>query len=295
MQLTTMTGKAVRLPLGPNRVIFNPSMIVHQGNIIINCRYSNHLIDGNGGFTYYEEEHINSRNLILICDMNWHVMSITEIHDMTNRPKRDGCLNIGLEDCQLFVWQDMVHLLCTLPDHVDGIHMALFKLDATYHAIACTHLPAKQTVEKNWLPFVQHGIVYIIYKYQPLTIYQLEGSTLHLHIQKQMPIDGSKLRGSGGPVMCTWRNITGYLIIVHEVVPVKAWVNNYYHRFLFFDIEWQLKGISEAFVFRSIGIEFCRSMIYLDDAIYLGVGIMDREAWIFHITKAEVDTYLHSV
>lgn len=180
--------------------------------------------------------------------------------------------------------------------------------------------------EKNWLSFPLQPIEgLIIYDYQPLTMVKcpliLEWQNL---VQKNQNKDYDKIeektyappelalqpqiynsrpalrldkqRGSGGPIPFIWQDKWGYLLVTHSVITTDN-KRIYSQRFIFYDQEFKLQALSYPFIFEQLGIEYCSALIPDQDGynILLGVGIEDREAWLYKVSKEVVNDMLHSV
>ncbi len=177
--------------------------------------------------------------------------------------------------------------------------------------------------EKNWLAFLLNDQGLMVYSYQPLTMVKcplmikwqklVAQETYHLEIRDDMSEEVTEVsvqpkiyqssslrledqRGSGGPIFYTWQNIKGYLIVTHGVISHDN-KRIYHQRFLFYNKQFKLQALSFPFHFNNLGIEYCSTMIPHQDghSLLLGVGIEDREAWLYKINYNVVDDMLHSV
>lgn len=163
----------------------------------------------------------------------------------------------GLEDCRLFEWNKELWFTCTTVDtNPCGRHqISLCKLSnkASDEQIAVEKLlpmqgPDCYRVEKNWLPFVKSGQLYLIYQYAPFTIYKphLETGECQVVFEYESSYDFSRFRGSAPPIEFD----DGYLLLVHEVGFLQDFHRFYTHRFLFLDKEFVVRRLSNPFTFK---------------------------------------------
>jgi hypothetical protein len=134
--------------------------------------------------------------------------------------------------------------------------------------------------EKNWLPFVQKGTFYVIYSYDPFTIYKPDMQTgeCELDLIYEPTHDFTQFRGSAGPIPFD----DGYLILVHEVVHYPDFSRCYLHRFIYLDHRFFVKQVSKPFTFLHQGVEFCISMTldHTGTQLVLPIGIEDSKAYL---------------
>jgi hypothetical protein len=79
----------------------------------------------------------------------------------------------------------------------------------------------------------------------------------------------------------------GYLAVTHEVVWPTSGKRAYLHRFVRFDKDLRIVGVSDAWYLKALQIEFCSGMCRLDDTrLLLGFGIRDAEA-VFAVVSVE--------
>ena len=185
----------------------------------------------------------------------------------------------GFEDVRLFYYNETPYGIATLFEYGENNHpsQVLLKINEDLCEIeAVKALQYKTNIcQKNWCPFVQNGKAYIIYSHYPLTILELDmdmsrNDKMKVIVDKEPKYDFSRIRGSSSPIV-----IGGdFFILVHEVIfnPRK-----YYHRFLRYGQNWELKGISQPFYFRRLGIEFSLCILYIEEqeSIRIYYSVMD--------------------
>jgi len=126
----------------------------------------------------------------------------------------------------------------------------------------------------------KNSSLYLIYGYDPFTIYEpnLETGESKTVLSYESDLDFSRFRGAAAPIPFDG----GYLMLVHEVTFLEDSYRCYLHRFLYLDREFKITKISDPFVFKHFGVEFCTSMTldHEETILILGIGIEDREAFL---------------
>jgi hypothetical protein len=81
----------------------------------------------------------------------------------------------------------------------------------------------------------------------------------------------------------------GWLTVTHEVSIVdEKRVNP--HRFVWLDSDDRVQHLTEPFVLRSKGLEFCAGMCQSveKDELILSFGVGDAEAWVANVSASDV-------
>lgn len=247
---------------------------------------------------------IRTRNFLVSMDRQFHVVSQAEILDDPFRYRQGTCGVEGLEDCRLFPFEGGWWFSCTTADTSDygTRQISLCQLgrgegEETLEVVGLTPLlgPDPARCEKNWLPFVVGGTLYMLYSCDPLVIYQPDPLTGECNeaLSCEVPIDASRFRGSAAPIPFDG----GYLFLVHETVVNPDYHRVYYHRFVKLDPLFRMEAISQPFIFRHVGIEFSCGMAWdhTGRELVLGVGIEDREAYLCRVPAASVRSLLKSL
>lgn len=116
------------------------------------------------------------------------------------------------------------------------------------------HYEKRRMMEKNWLPFMFHGELRILYETNPLTILNGQGDVIY----KAEPWLGSPaLRGSGSPI--PWGDRFLYTIHEQGIVRGDEPLTDqyfYFHRFVEMDQQFQITRMSPLFIFREEGVEY---------------------------------------
>ena len=290
----------------------NPSILKTESGFLVLCRGINYDQQGAVNFTSLDHDRmIRTRNFLIVTDREFSPISTHEIIDKTIRHKYPTCV-LGLEDCHLAEVEGTIWFTCvTLDTNPHGkTQISLCKLpeetnkDGNYEVIELTPLigPDLRRNEKNWLPFSHDGKLAMIYGYDPLTIkvptmidLKATGETTNF-LEMGTHIDFSRFRGSAGPIKFPYDGYQGELIVIHEVI-LRNEGRCYTHRFVWLDQNFAIGTISPPWFIDHKGIEFCKSLVFnhSDDKLILGVGIEDREAWIYQVSIDVVSSLLHPV
>ena len=281
----------------------NPSIQRTQEGYRVICRAVNYTQKGAipSNFKTLDAEGIfRSRNYLVHYDRHFKRLSQHEIVEKLPRERLYN-LVVGLEDCRLFEFNNSWWFTCTTSDtsvtqqrqiSLCRLEDRMGKSEIAVDKLTPLQGPDPHRCEKNWLPFVKDGNLYVVYSYDPLIIYQphLETGACERVIHEVPDYDLSGFRGSAAPI--AYKN--GYLILVHETVHFPDLSRNYLHRFVYLDKNFKIEQISKPFIFSHLGIEFCCSMT-LDHAgkeLVMAVGIEDAQAFLYFVKLETVEKQL---
>ncbi len=283
--------------LGEDRVWrpMNPSIITASNGYRVICRLVNYVQKGARDFHTYDSDGIfRTRNFFLEYSKDFQLLSQKEILENPPHLKRCASFVDGLEDCRLFKWHHDFCFTCTTTDtnpmgspQISFCSLEPIPRNGSFYVERFLPLqgPDPRRCEKNWLPFVHHDQLFMIYSYEPLTIYMPllnTGSCERVHQSSIPGYDFSSFRGSAGPVVFE----DGFLVLVHEVVFLDGFERVYLHRFVWLDQEWNITEISRPFVFKHQGVELCIGMCLDHDQTHLilTLGIEDHDAYFCRIS-----------
>ena len=181
-----------------------------------------------------------------------------------DHPLRDAHIK-GFEDVRICcVGNDVygigVHWEYGAHNHPSVVLLSFVKHNDEYIIDRIKPITYKDTIcQKNWVLFSENEKLYAIYSHHPLIIIQLDTTFSGNDIvvtEKYSPYDLSRVRGSTTPVQIG----TEWLMIVHDVIYKNT--RKYFNRFLRYDKEWNVIGISEPFYFKQFYVEFTLSVMY---------------------------------
>ncbi len=143
--------------------------------------------------------------------------------------------------------------------------------------------PDPTRCEKNWLPFIKDGELFVAYSYDPFVVFRPDFQTgeCKLALYQETDHDFSRFRGSAAPIVLD----DGYLMLVHEVSILPEYYRCYLHRFLYLNRDFKIVRQSKPFTFMHQGVEYCCSMTidHSGNQLILPIGIEDREAYLCFI------------
>ncbi len=230
-----------------------------------------------------------SKNFFIDYDKEFHLLAKQEIVENLQRNKFPAFNVEGLEDCRLFAFQDRTWFTCTTCDTnpVGDRQISLCLLDqkpvgdiVAVETLTPLMGPDLSRCEKNWLPFIKDGELFVIYSYDPFVVYKPDPQTgeCKLALYRKPDHDFSRFRGSAAPIAFD----DGYLVLVHEVCILPDYYRCYLHRFLYLDQNLKIIRQSRPFTFMHQGVEYCCSMTidHSGKQLILPIGIEDREAYL---------------
>ena len=212
--------------------------------------------------------HVKTKNYWVHLDDNFKLTKQYELLTGPKcKPRRESHIN-GLEDMRVCKVDNEWNALVVTFEYGEHNHpsICLCKFDVKDDKYFISEIyPTNyknDECQKNWAPFSHHGKLCAIYSHHPLTILEIgdTGNTT-VKIQKESKYDLSKIRGSASPLKMP----NGWLVLVHEVLFMDT--RKYFHRFLYYDNEWNLQEISQSFYFQDFFIEFSLSMTITENDI----------------------------
>ncbi len=287
----------------------NPSIQKTSSGYDLICRTVNYIQIGAQHFKSLDlldpASRFKTRNFLVQYDRDFHLLSQKEIIETLPRKKVFPRNVEGLEDCRLFAFQNSNWFTCTTVDinPIGHPQVSLCKLSddrfsSTIQVEKFIPLmgPHPGRCEKNWLPFVKDDHLFVIYSYDPFTIYKLNLEKKRADIpqlllyKRYVPkYDFSRFSGSASPI--DFKN--GYLFLTHETV-YDSQQRNYMHRFVYMDRDFNIKQISKPFIFLHKGIEYCCGMTidHSGSRLILSIGIEDREAYLCTVDLNIIESML---
>lgn len=247
-----------------------------NGHAILNTRFVNYEILGNGSYYIkHPQHHLHTRNVCSFLNAPNKLGAFREMFECVGELE-DHCDRIyGLEDLRLYVCKNHndLRFIATNNSHVKNDHSRIIRGIYDIEKNLCRNLcliepPTNTYSEKNWIPLPEYGrreggsecdYDYFIYSWYPYQIgrirqdVNLKHSTLEIivNIENHTP-RFDRVRGSTNFVECE----QGWLGVVH--LSEEHYPRHYYHMMILLDKETFLpKKYSRTFVFHKQSIEFC--------------------------------------
>lgn len=278
----------------------NATILKTDSGYLVVCRTVNYKQEGSTGHRLIDPDdktnQFRTKNYLLQYDRDFKLQSQKEIVENLPRTKFRWWNAEGPEDCRAFMMNDSLWFACTTCDtNVTGKRqMSLCKLaKETDGKIPVEKLiplkgPNPNRCEKNWVPFFKENVLHMIYSYDPLIVYKPNIDTGDVetvsHVEPKHFF--AQFRGSTSPIELD----DGYLILIHEAVPIPDRRQFYMHRFLFLDKNLVVTKASKPFYFKHKGVEFTCGMTidHSGKRLVIPMSVEDREAYFAFVDVATV-------
>jgi len=271
----------------------NPSVIVHDTDILCNIRCVNYTINNLGQYMIGPnscwDAPIDTRNFLVTLDSDLKTSDPAEI--LWYRPLAAWNMVMGLEDIRLNVIDGDLCYSATAREQLASGECQMWwgkiKDDPNPgYKITTDSKPISdgRSTEKNWMPFL--GEKKFVYK-PNVIVENVDNFTAAVVPSKLPNIYTEDLRGSSQVIPFKM----GHLAVTHEasVDPTNN-KRTYRHRFVWFDQDGALHRISLPFVFYDRQIEFCAGLAYHPNNhdLLISFGVRDAEAHVATVSIEEV-------
>lgn len=286
----------------------NPSIIPWKEGYLVNCRCVNYEKKGDPLHIMDSSGCIITRNILCEYDSKWNKRRQWEIIDDLKGLVHGNV--IGLEDLRLFEWKSPMKeaewksevwftATCWMTGAVP--QMVLCQLDSELVHVRRKYLligpNGEFHHEKNWLPYIQDDILYIIYSHEPYIILKIpsipESNTgkiqCDIYHQSSHKHYFGAFKGSCSPIPIG----DAYLGLVHETIQRER--RYYLERFVWYDKDSHIKKVSLPFNFLHHGIEFNCGMCFNGTDIIIGWGKEDSSVGLVQIPISTVSKLLYEL
>ena len=226
--------------------------------------------------------------------------------DTTKYDKKPLWDFIGHEDIRIFRWENKFYT-CGVRRDIDTIGTGRMEMceiisdEFGFKEITRDRIevPEKEGyLEKNWMPVLDMPYHFIRHA-DPLELVKVDCKNKNCEpiIKKNWSekISNTKLENCdlrGGSQVIPFGEYR--LCITHEVFFPWHHVGNnkdahYYHRFLFYDKDWNIVKVSKRFKFMDAMIEFNCGLAEKDDNLLITFGYQDNAAYILSMPKIVLD------
>lgn len=294
-------ARHVRIDVSPKTKdwsTFNPTLLVHGGDLIGIVRSSNYVYTAGHYVPADDDGVIRTHNLLVRFDADLRVVSQRWITE-PDYSKTDFGVD-GLEDCRLLQTAGGIGISATVRNAspwADGrCRIATADLDvqtATLGNLLVLDGVTTMTHEKNWMPILGRGgwLYACTHGGHVVTVDGHPDIDGAWQVVQRSPSPTIAKRFRGGSQLVPWRG--GWLACVHECADLDQ-RRTYEHRLVWFDEHLAIRLISPLFVFREQRtIEFCAGLAVYGGQIILSYGYHDAEAWLCTLTEDEVAACLY--
>jgi FkbM family methyltransferase len=294
--------------------LMNPSIYNDNGKLIMNLRHVNYTLyhcEGEqlyinrwGPLAYLNPEndlHLRTTNYFCEVTDNLEIKSFTQI-DTSKLDVPPIWQFVGLEDGRLVRWNDKLYICGVRRDTTSNgegrMEMSELEVkDGKVREIKRSRIrhPYDQTsyCEKNWM-VVTDMPNHMVKWTNPTEVVEANPNTLECFQRIVKPGTGQHqdMRGSSQIIPYKGKRIC----VIHEVDLFKNKLNQkdgkYTHRFVIWDMEWNIEHISEPFSFMNGEIEFCCGLTEYKDDLLITFGFQDNAAYILRMPQVFFDTYI---
>ena len=274
----------------------NPSVTREGDDVVMVQRAVNYVIDhampegDERRYVTKDSGPICTRNFLLRLDGGLAVQSSREILPPADLPEPAWPKALGFEDLRPFPWRGGLWCICGVRElSPEGWYeQALARIDegaAGPCSLADWRVlrpEGPQRHEKNWMPRIAGNALQFVYLCDPTRVVDDEARTV---AETVPPIQAADFRG-GSQLMAF---DGGWLALVHQA-RVRDGQRHYRHRFVWFDEELKLRGVSRQFFFAARGVEFAAGLAWHPDGkrVMISYGVDDSQAWIATIDGDDV-------
>lgn len=301
--------------------LFNPSIVVHNGQVLVNIRNGNYTLwhsdqtekipHIHGPLVYiHPENELKLKTENIIAEINPQTLQIIPgtahvIEMAMDDPKKPPVWDFhGLEDVRLVFWNNRICAIGVRRDvkedgqgrmEISDLHSVSMRYtEVGRYRIELPDNYSPSYCEKNWMPiedkplhFVKWTNPTIIIKYDPLNRKSFE----FLNKTQTIP-SGPDLRGSSQVI-----RIGDYrMAIVHETHLFKTELGQkdarYYHRIVAWDMDWNIVALTKADTFFGFGVEYCCGMVCHNHEVFITFSVQDNAAFVVKVPVQKFIEYV---
>lgn len=266
------------------------SCIIEDGEkYLLLVRYVNYKINPDGKYSNCTS--IISIYKLLTLDSQFKILDSI----LLQVPKKTNCnlTYIGDEDVRLFRYNNkIISIGTTFLYHPNTIQITVGTGSLIGNKLLQL-VPVKSTsfslgiCEKNWVYCLYQQTPHIIYKWFPLQLCSLYGNNLNIAKVIETPGYFQLFRGSS----CGYIYLDEIWFITHCVSHETP--REYYHAFVVFDLEMNLKHYTPPLKFSSKPIEYVLSIIVKEKTIIVPYSLMDGMTKIGFYDKDYISSFFY--
>jgi len=253
-----------------------PSIIAYNGGYLTNVRLVDFTLNDDGSYSYPDGFSVNTKNMALVMDQDFNVISSHVFAPEFNIE----CRIRGLEDVKIIACGENICYISTKQsDDISNftLKMAYGTYDINLPVLKYDEIdsPVCAECEKNWGLFMHENKMKVVYKWHPLSIYDFDENKMGTFVEKPTPHLFTKVRGSTNGTL--YKDEIWF--IGHVVEYNKP--RKYYHLFMVLDKDTlELKKYSHLFTFDGTSVEFCLGLIVEEDRVIVSYSNNDSTSKI---------------
>ena len=295
--------------------LFNPTICVNEGNILVNIRHCQYTLY-HSELQNYEHHwgpllYLNPENDVTLTTTNFLCRLSSDL-DVEKTFKVDTSkldVNpiwtfVGLEDARLVNWENKFYLSGVRRDtttHGQG-RMELSELEFSEESvkeISRHRIPAPGTddsyCEKNWVPITDQPFHYVKWS-NPVEVVKYDINEKTCKTVSMSDVDSNLPHAlRGGSQVIPYKD--GYLALHHitNLFQSDAGRKNatYRHQFTHWDKEWNVIKRSKVFDFMDGHIEFACGMAKYYDDYLITFGFQDNAAYATKISESALEEFIN--
>lgn len=293
-RLSEIAGDAgyrrVTLPKLSAHNVCNPSLIVEGGDLLVVYKGINYALREagyNGTYGGIPVPFSDSQNYRAVLsrdlDLLWHGF----VEDRHVRAHKLA-LN-GIQDLRLFEWQGKRFCAGAAITHrpdPDGRSYGKFTRILIGELVEGTlaarwFLPARRGYEKNWMPWVKDGELFMVYAPDPYEILHIRDNHATVSFGPQVI---PELAGQSGG-SCVIPLGDRFLSVVHRKYPGDLHEGaddqtllRYTHSIVIHGRDFEVLAVSPEFTFEGERVEFCCGVAIDGDSMFFSYGVWDQAA-----------------
>jgi tetratricopeptide (TPR) repeat protein len=280
----------------------NPSLIYKDGIYLLNLRHVQYTLYHSEGPQRFQtpwgplsylnpEDDVTLRTTNYLCELDPNTLSIDQFKkvDTSKLDVTPVWEFIGLEDARVVYWKEDIFLTGVRRDtKTDGEgRMELSKIQqlAVESDRYRIEPPTHSYCEKNWMPILDMPFHYVKWT-SPTEVVRVNpkrGTSETVELVEQTVKFPRDIRGGSQVITVGEYRIA----LTHEV---DLWKNeqgkkdaHYYHRFIVWDMQWNIVGHSEEFKFMTANIEFSCGLAFDGNDFIIPFGFHDSTAFILRL------------
>lgn len=266
------------------------SIIPYNSGYMMCVRSVNYIIRDDGGYNMYDPHNIvRTTNYLVETDSNLKTLTAKTLTDTTDNKKYNVNI-IGMEDIRLFGGN---YFLTVYPqinsERIPQMCLGQYDSDGSVTKIVPLKVTENIQCEKNWMPFIKDGKIYVIYSVGSLRIYTIDPDDGEMKLVKDetnTDVNMNEFRGSAPPI--PYKN--GYIFTIHQVYHSDP--RKYFHRFIWMDKDFNNIKYSKLFYFQNVEIEFNLSICHHEDGLLMPYSFRDSSSTIGILSYDKLDSLL---
>jgi hypothetical protein len=242
-----------------------------------------------------------------LCKLDPDTLYVKEFKkvDTSNHDIKPNWEFIGLEDARVVKWDEKLFISGVRRDIIDNGEGRMELCEINWDDTQCKEItrdrilpPTHSYLEKNWMPILDMPYCYVKWT-SPLEIVKADLSTQKTIDAPNGPINvvnsetiitnNFQLPGArhqrGGSQVIPFKE--GRIAILHECNffhnDNNAKDAHYYHRFIFWDKDWNVTKITKPFKFMEAQIEFNCGLAQKGDNFLITFGYQDNAAYVLQM------------